>query len=207
MNAASDSFGARLQWKPTQATRTYAVSNGEFLLAVFGVAMTAALVDARPVVVSFGGNPANAAPKAWFGRPWRGDADMSTALPADANNYFSLAAFRPDEAGQYRRQKARFAGLLAVMLDDVGTKVAMERLTLPPSWLVETSPGNHQAGYLLNEPLDRRPRCGSVDERHHCRRAVRPRCQRSESTAGPATCRNERQAHATVCVSNGDLVA
>ena len=43
--------------------------------------------------------------------------------------------------------------LYAVMLDDIGTKVAMERLTLPPSWLLETSPGNHQAGYLLREPL------------------------------------------------------
>jgi hypothetical protein len=40
-----------------------------------------------------------------------------------------------------------------VMLDDVGSKVAMERLTLPPSWLLETSPGNYQAGYLLREPL------------------------------------------------------
>ena len=39
------------------------------------------------------------------------------------------------------------------MLDDIGTKVAMERLTLPPSWLLETSPGNYQAGYLLREPL------------------------------------------------------
>ena len=29
----------------------------------------------------------------------------------------------------------------------------MERLTLPPSWLLETSPGNCQAGYLLREPL------------------------------------------------------
>ena len=29
----------------------------------------------------------------------------------------------------------------------------MERLTLPPSWMLETSPGNHQAGYLLREPL------------------------------------------------------
>ena len=132
---------------------TYAVSNGEFLLAVFGEPMSAALADARPVVVSFGGNPASAAPKAWFGRPWLGAADMSTTLPADANNYFSLAAFRPDEAGHYRRQKARFAGLHAVMLDDVGTKVAAERLTLAPSWLLETSTGNHQAGYLLDTPL------------------------------------------------------
>ena len=78
---------------------------------------------------------------------------MTTDLPADANNYFSLAVFRPDEAGQYRRQKARFQALHAVMLDDVGSKVPMERLTLPPSWLLETSPGNYQAGYLLREPL------------------------------------------------------
>jgi hypothetical protein len=39
------------------------------------------------------------------------------------------------------------------MLDDVGSKVSMERLTLQPSWLIETSPGNCQAGYLLHEPL------------------------------------------------------
>lgn len=39
------------------------------------------------------------------------------------------------------------------MLDDLGGKVAMDRLTLPPTWLLETSPGNHQAGYVLREPL------------------------------------------------------
>ena len=78
---------------------------------------------------------------------------MTDILPANANNYFSLAVFRPDEAGHYRRQKARFHGLYAVMLDDVGTKVALERLTVPPTWLIETSAGNYQAGYLLREPL------------------------------------------------------
>jgi hypothetical protein len=40
------------------------------------------------------------------------------------------------------------------MLDDLGTKIAMERLTLPPSWLLETSEGNYQAGYLLDERLN-----------------------------------------------------
>jgi hypothetical protein len=89
--------------------------------------------------------------KAWFGRPWASGSNLE--LSAEANNYFSLAVFRPDEAGQYRRQKARFQALHSVMLDDVGSKVAMERLTLPPSWLLETSPGNYQAGYLLREPL------------------------------------------------------
>jgi len=39
------------------------------------------------------------------------------------------------------------------MLDDIGTKVDRGRLTLQPSWLLETSPGNYQAGYLLQESL------------------------------------------------------
>ena len=125
------------------------VGNGEFLLAVFG----GELADARPVVVSFEGNPARTPAKVWFGRPWQGTPEVSASLPTSANNYFSLAVFRPDEAGQFRRRKAHFHSLYAVMLDDIGTKIAMERLTLPPSWLLETSPGNHQAGYLLGEPL------------------------------------------------------
>ena len=125
------------------------VSNGEFLRAVFGDD----LADVRPVVVSFAGNPTSAPGKVWFGSPWLGSTDMTANLPGDANNYFSLAVFKPDEAGQYRRQRARFYALHTVMLDDVGGKVAKERLTLPPSWMLETSPGNHQAGYLLREPL------------------------------------------------------
>ena len=107
------------------------VGNGEFLLAVFGE-----LVDARPVVVSFEGNPVSVPPKVWFGRPWQGTLDLAVSLPASANNYFSLAVFRPDEAGHFRRQKARFQALYSVMLDDVGTKASLERLTLTPSWLI-----------------------------------------------------------------------
>ncbi len=125
------------------------IGNGEFLRCMFGEG----LANSRPIVVSFVGNPANAPGKVWFGRAWTEDFDISANLPASANNYFSLAVFRPDEAGQYKRQKARFHALHAVMLDDVGTKVAMDRLTLTPSWLLETSAGNHQAGYLLREPL------------------------------------------------------
>ena len=129
--------------------KTDICSNHEFLQAVFGDDLT----DTRPVVVSFVGNPASVPRKVWFGRPWQGDAQTSASLPASANNYFSLAVFRPDEAGKYRRQKSRFQALHAVMLDDLGSKVTMERLTSPPSWLLETSAGNYQAGYLLHEPL------------------------------------------------------
>lgn len=128
---------------------THTASNNEFMREVFGDDSS----NLRPIVVSFKGSPAMVPGRAWVGHPWSGDGDQDDDLPASANNYFSLAVFRPDEAGQYRRLKASFHALYAVMLDDVGTKVNMDRLTLLPSWLLETSPGNYQAGYLLREPL------------------------------------------------------
>jgi hypothetical protein len=128
---------------------TYTVGNHDFLEAVFGHELAGAL----PVVVSFKGSPSTVPGKSWFGKPWQGTSERRDDLPADANNYFSLAVFNPDEAGKYRRQKKRFQALHAVMLDDVGSKVPRERLTLSPSWLLETSPGNYQAGYLLRDPL------------------------------------------------------
>ena len=133
-----------------KTVETNTVSNGEFMREVFGDD----LGDVRPVVVSFPGSPVSVQGKAWWGRPWAGDAEQDAGLPAHANNYFSLAVFHPDEVGQYRRLKASFHALYAVMLDDVGTKVSMDRLTLLPSWLLETSPGNYQAGYLLRDPLE-----------------------------------------------------
>jgi len=129
--------------------KTYSVGNEEFLLMVFGEGLT----DIRPIVVSFKGDPLKVPQRVWYGRPWPDINDGATTLPSDANNYFSLATFRPDEAGQYRRRKAQFHALHAIMLDDVGGKVPRERLTLQPSWVLETSPGNCQAGYLLREPL------------------------------------------------------
>ena len=44
------------------------------------------------------------------------------------------------------------------MLDDLGTKVLMDKLDgFELSWLIETSPGNHQGGIILVEPLDGDP--------------------------------------------------
>ena len=128
---------------------TYNVGNSAFLLAVFGDD----LEDARPVVVSFEGNPGSVPGKAWSGIAWQSESEIFPGLPASANNYFSLATFRPDAAGRFGRRKVHFHMLYAVMLDDIGNKVPTERLTLPPSWLLETSAGNHQAGYLLREPM------------------------------------------------------
>jgi hypothetical protein len=52
----------------TGETDIVSVSNGAFLLAVFADE----LADARPVVVSFDGDPASAPARVWMGRPWDG---------------------------------------------------------------------------------------------------------------------------------------
>lgn len=121
-----------------------AVSNAEFLTAIFH----AIPEGARPGVVSFPGNPADVPSKAWFARP------AGAATPPTANNYFGLSSYFNDEAGQFRRTKKTFAALHAVMLDDLGTKVDRERVALPLSWLIETSPGNYQGGYTLADPIN-----------------------------------------------------
>jgi hypothetical protein len=69
------------------------------------------------------------------------------------NNYFALATFRRDANGKFNRQKKNFASLHAIMLDDIGGKVDAKRITLAPSWQIETSPGNYQFGFILAEPL------------------------------------------------------
>ena len=128
---------------------TYSVSITEFLEALFRQK------DPHhcPIVVSFSGNPGQMESGSWQGVPWDDKNGESPKLQADNNNYFSLAVFRPDEAGRYRRRKTSFVALHAIMLDDLGGKVPMERMTLAPSWLLETSPGNYQAGFILAEPL------------------------------------------------------
>jgi len=127
--------------------KTEVVDNDSFLRAIFGEASK----NVHPLLVSFKGDPTKVSKGKWYARPWIDDNSVLT--DPENNNYFSLGIFRPNETGEYRRKKANFCGLRALMLDDVGTKVSMERLTLPPTWLIETSPGNYQAGYVLNEPL------------------------------------------------------
>jgi len=135
------------QIQTDKSDKTVGVSNTDFLQAVFGETLN----DKRPMLVSFTGNPSNVNKQKWYGQPW--DNTSAIALPENANNYFSLALFKPNEAGEYRRKKSQFQGLYSVMLDDIGSKVAKDRLTLTPSWLLETSPENYQAGYILVEPI------------------------------------------------------
>jgi len=121
-------------------------SNGEFLSAIFqGLAE-----PSRPFVLGFAGKPKDR--KAWGGEAWRADKS-NTDNPA-FNWYFSLATYQPADDGYHRREKD-CAAAYGVMLDDLGTKaLPLARLdACPPSYVIETSDGNFQAGYLFTEPV------------------------------------------------------
>lgn len=139
----------RTETDKTVETDTTSISNADFLHAIFGPLPG----DVRPLVCNILGDP-----KTTSGLDWNGQAWIPGTTPtenADYNWYFSLSTFGPDSEGKYRRQKAQFASLAAIMLDDIGTKAAArERLdALPPTWLIETSPGNFQAGYVFDVPV------------------------------------------------------
>ena len=70
------------------------------------------------------------------------------------NNYLNCSSFYPGKDGLFKARKDRFAACHFLMLDDLGTKVPLDRLgTFELSWLIETSPGNHQGGIILRDPL------------------------------------------------------
>jgi hypothetical protein len=134
--------------------QTYpAVTNEQFLATIF----TGLPDTQRPFVLGFAGNPhfvvdsaGNQKPrKAWGGSAWLAG---KTSTDNDSYNwYFSLAVYEPADDG-YHRKEIHCAAVYGVMLDDLGTKaLPLARLeACPPSYVIETSAGNFQAGYLFN---------------------------------------------------------
>jgi hypothetical protein len=122
----------------------FQITNGEFIAAVFkGVPEGAfAAVCSKRGDPSLGGWPASRADLA------------ANSLSAETNNYLGCSSFYPGDEGSFKARKARFAACHFLMLDDIGTKVPRNRLDgFELSWLIETSPGNHQGGIILAEPL------------------------------------------------------
>jgi hypothetical protein len=87
-------------------------------------------------------------------------ADIPSTL--DANNYFCISSFLPSEMNSFtdmenhtrstanwRRKSEFFHQMKCVSLDDIGTKISPNLVTLPPSAMIETSPGNYQVHYIL----------------------------------------------------------
>lgn len=88
---------------------------------------------------------------------WRARVLNSTALIDEgANVYLCVSAMRKNSRGEFRRRKENFAGGLLLMIDDIGegkgAKFPRSVIDpLPPTAMVETSPGNFQAFYFFDK--------------------------------------------------------
>ena len=131
--------------------------NTDFLAAIF----SGLGAEDRPVVVSIKGT-IGASTKWPAGSGWLPGVDTDDAT---LNWYFTLSTYLP-EGGIYRRRKTQWHRAFGLMLDDIGTKAEpRERLdACPPSYLIETSAGNFQAGYLFTEPCTDLARVEALQE-------------------------------------------
>lgn len=81
-----------------------------------------------------------------------------------ASAYFSTASAIKTHEG-YRNKAANFGAFLVLVLDDIGTKaISLEeaKAKLTPTYIVESSAGNYQLGYVLNEPCTEYDRAAAL---------------------------------------------
>lgn len=129
------------------------ITNDEFITALFGE-------DAPWChVTGFVYDPNNI-PEGKHLISWKGDYYSRYHLQPDTNQYFTISLFYCDEKQQARRRKALFRQTPVIVLDDVKEKLSMDEVgKLPrPAWILETSPGSEQWGYILNESCTERGR-------------------------------------------------
>ena len=73
---------------------------------------------------------------------------------AGNNNYINCATFALPPDGSIQARKCHAAAVHFVLVDDLGSKVPFPSLgDFQLSWLIETSPGNYQAGIIFRRPL------------------------------------------------------
>lgn len=107
--------------------------------------------EERLILCGFPGDPATALPTAWRPRPWT--AGREFPFNERWNAYTTVSTFRRAADGSFRRRSETFAAGRALMVDDVGTKVDPAVVAgVPATMIVETSPGNFQYWYVLDEP-------------------------------------------------------
>mgnify|MGYP001825377346 CR=1 FL=1 len=137
------------------------VTNQAFLSAIFQ--------DQAPLVhVSDFYEPPNDIPQHLRPICWVGGAFSEYQMSPGSNQYFCISRFRRDSTMPHRslRRKNLFEACYCVVLDDVREKLDEQQAAkLPaPSWILETSPGSEQWGYILEEPETRRERIDNLHD-------------------------------------------
>jgi hypothetical protein len=128
------------------------ITNDEFLSVMFGESLADAFVCSNTTPPDTEDERARAG--MWMGGPIEFARGLYQ-LP-ERQNYTCVSSFARDEDGVYRRQMEFFEALHFLVLDDIGTKVAVDPRALgfgEPTYINETSPGNFQWLYRLSEPV------------------------------------------------------
>ncbi len=120
------------------------VSNAEFIANVF----SATPDNASAVICSKRGDPTDGG---WFANAAE---TVDQHCLVGTNNYVNCSTFKEAQDGSLKARKEQFAACQFLLLDDLGSKIPLKRLAgFVPSWRLETSPGNFQAGIILTEPI------------------------------------------------------
>lgn len=119
-------------------------TNEQFLQAIFEDQWR------RALICGFRGDPRAAGDAQWTAFP-------ASMLPSrEVQRHLNLY-FCPSLVRARRRVLHEFESFHVLVVDDYGTKIAAgvpeAVLGTSPSYLIETSPGNHQAGWLMVEPV------------------------------------------------------
>lgn len=126
---------------------TGVLSNGEFITALFRKPLP------EGILASFCTKEGDPEAGTYLANRWNPGDDP--APEGTRNAYLNCGVFHHGKDGSFRARIDRCAGVMFLMLDDVGTKVPRERLEgVTPTWMIETSPGNFQVGLAFEEPID-----------------------------------------------------
>jgi hypothetical protein len=123
---------------------TTTMTNSDFLAEVYG--------DLRPGeygwVTTFRANPNDCPPEVWSGRIYAGKPAQATLIDRalDDNTYYCTGVLRPTDEGEVCRRKESFSRLAVLVVDDVQLHDVQGF-----SYAIQTSPGKHQIGILLDQ--------------------------------------------------------
>lgn len=119
------------------------MTNSDFLSEVYG--------DLAPGqhgwVCHFQADPSNAPPTVWAGRLYKGTPQQALLIDraGQDNTYFCTSVLTATEDGDIARIKAAFVRLAVLVLDDVQLQDLQGY-----SYAIQTSPGKHQVGILID---------------------------------------------------------
>lgn len=135
--------------------KDYKITNDEFLRTIFGEYTD----DQHAVLICSRENLKSS----WGSHPWK---KGRTRFSRSEDNYFTVSLFKPNEEGRYTRNAELVTATCCIVLDDYTvksciskkqtknkTQLPFENLPLEPTWVIRTSKGNAQVGFIMSAPI------------------------------------------------------